>query len=240
MRKLTNKKMTGKGRSMKKQVNVQRRSQLEYFGKAAAAIAGMSLLPTLSSGAVNFRKASGVQTLYLADDGRVCIGTTTPADALATTKLTVAGDIKTTSGGKVYSAVWNDIADYFEIDNKVEVEFGKVYVTEESGKTRLSKKRCEKNIIGIASDTYGMSVGKKGKDKKEIPIALAGLVLAHLDKVYSRGTALTCTKDGKLTKMRFCEKLFHPERMVAIFYKPENAKKWNGVNVNNRHWVKIK
>lgn len=233
----TTKKATSvKGRTT---VNTKRRSQLEHFGKAAAVIAGMSILPSLTSGAVSFKKgATGPQALYLNDSGQVCIGTTTAADA--TTKLTVYGDIKTTNAGKVYGAVWNDIADYLETENDVTVEFGKVYVLDKKGKTRVSKKRCEKGIIGIASDTYGMSVGKKGKGKKEIPIALAGIVLAHVDKGYASGTALTSTKNGRLTKARLCEKLFFPERVVATYYKQEKNKKWNGVVVNSRHWVKVK
>jgi hypothetical protein len=219
-------------------VNTQRRSQLEYFGKAAAAIAGMSLLPSLTSGAVNFRKASGTQALYLADSGQVCIGTTTPYDG--TTKLTVAGDIRATASGKVYGAVWNDFADYLEVDNKVEIEFGKVYVRTKKGETRTSLHPCEKGIIGIASDTFGMSVGKKGKGKKEIPIAVAGIVLAYCDREYESGTPLTSGRNGIVTKMYWWELIFKPHCLVATFYKPESQKKWNGVTVNNRHWVKVK
>ncbi len=212
-------------------VNTQRRSQLEYFGKAAAAIAGMSLLPSLTSGAVNFRKTSGVQTLYLADNGSVGINTITPN---ASYKLDVNGWIR---GTRVDGAVWNDIADFLETENEITVEFGKVYVLDNKGKTRLSKKRCEKGAIGIASDTYGMSVGKKGKGKKEIPIALAGIVLAHVDKAYVSGTPLVCTKAGKLTKANCFDRSY---KIIATYYKLEKDKKWNGVVVNGRHWVKVK
>lgn len=219
-------------------INKKRRSQLEHVGKAAAVIAGMSILPSLTSGAVSFKKgATGPQALYLNDLGQVCIGTTTAADA--TTKLTVYGDIKTTNSGKVYGSVWNDIADYLEVDHEIKVEFGKVYVRTKQGETRLSLHPCEKGIIGIASDTYGMSVGKKGKGKKEIPIALAGIVLAHLDREYESGTPLTSGRNGVLTKMYWWELIFKPQALVATFYKKETAKKWNGITVNGRHWVKI-
>jgi hypothetical protein len=157
--------------------------------------------------------------------------------------LTVGGTAGATTGtgtvyaGKVYGAVWNDIADYLEVDHDIKVEFGRVYVRDAKGQTRLSKKRCEKGVIGIASDTYGMSVGKKGKGKKEIPIALAGIVLAYVDKEYISGTPLVCTKEGKLTKAGFFDR---SHNIIAKYYKPEKQKKWNGVVVNGRHWVKIK
>lgn len=326
-------------KTFKKTIDQARRSKLEYFSKAAAAIAGMSLIPTIATSAVSFKKGpSGASTLWLADDGNVGIGTTSPGEKLevsgnvkltnqilsptsvtfdsttttglritnpngyvsltplntswahiytdranfifntpvysvanafssynndlllrrnGTTKIT-AGDTTVTivdtltvngtgtssfagniTAAKVYGAVWNDIADYLETDNEVKVEFGKVYVRTKQGETRQSVKPCEKGIIGIASDTYGMSVGKKGKGKKEIPIALAGIVLAYCDKAYEPGTPLTASRNGKVTKMYWWEKLLFPERIVATYYKPERAKKWNGVVVNGRHWVKI-
>lgn len=311
--------------TLPKKINKDRRAQLEYFGKAAAAIAGMSLIPTLATSAVSFKKgAGGASTLWLGDTGNVGINTSAPGTKLevvgghvdsqirlrAATGVAAPNDSSyiniwasepgvtytgagignniinsstspyfvrqnTARGGsyirlldneirfytanssgallngasldgngyltatRVYGAVWNDIADYFEIEHELEIEFGKVYVRTKTGETRISLRPCEKGILGIASDTYGMSVGKKGKGKKELPIALAGIVLAHCDKEYEPGTPLTATRDGLVTKMYWWEKFLFPERLVATYYKPEAAKKWNGVSVNNRHWVKI-
>lgn len=298
----------------KKNIDQQRRSKLEHFGKAAVAIAGMSLIPTLATSAVSFKKgASGSSTLWLADTGYVGIGTTSPTTNLSVAKAVTATETQMTAvssnaiaiemtyvadnylpgltwyttnnsptlpklgiwgretgtgtylylgtsnsyatgitnhvtidpsgyltAARVYGAVWNDIADYLEVDQDIEVEFGKVYVRTNTGETRLSVRPCEKGIIGIASDTYGMSVGKKGKGKKELPIALAGIVLAHCDREYESGTPLTSGRDGGLTKMYWWELLFKPQSLVATFYKTEPQKKWNGVIVNGRHWVKVK
>jgi hypothetical protein len=220
----------------KRTINKRRRTKLKNIGKAAAAIAGMSLLPSITSGAVNFRKASGTQTLYLMDDGRVCIGTTTPADANLNTKLTVSGDIKTSSGGKIYNAVWNDLAEFRPLKPKEKSVPGKAYVLSSTGAT-LSKKRAQKGCLGICSDSFGFALGGK-EDKTTVAIGISGWVLAYVDKEYPLGTALTCGKDGFLTKMRWYEKMLYPERLLGIVdKKPE---KYNNLKVNGRCWVKIK
>jgi hypothetical protein len=136
---------------------------------------------------------------------------------------------------KVYNAVWNDIADFIELDEEIDIEYGKVYVYE-NGKMRLSKS-CELGIVGIASDTYGYGLGKKDI-KNEIPIAIGGFVLAH-SPIYPSGTPLTSSMSGRLSKMKMLDKLFHPERMVATFFREEKKEEWNGVKVNGRHWVKV-
>ena len=138
----------------------------------------------------------------------------------------------------VYNANWNDIADFLEVEPEVQIEFGKTYVYN-SGKHRKAEKYCEVGILGIASDTFGFGVGKKEDSVNQLPLAIAGIVLAHVDKVYDSGTPLTCTGGGSLTKMNFWSRVFYPERMVAIFYRQELKGTWNGVIVNNRDWVKI-
>ena len=91
--------------------------------------------------------------------------------------------------------------------------------------------------VGIASDTYGFGMGVK---PNSIPISVAGIVLAHVDKVYPTGTPLTCTKDGILTEMQYSDKVRYPERMVGKFHKEETDPLWNGtVHVDGRHWVKV-
>ena len=83
-----------------------------------------------------------------------------------------------------------------------------------------------------------MSVGKL-KGIKQVPIAIAGFVLAFVDKKYAPGVPLTCTADGVLTKMLATEKKAYPERIVATFDRPETAETWNGVQVRGRCWVKV-
>lgn len=150
------------------------------------------------------------------------------------TTVTATGNI---SGGKVYGAVWNDIADFLEVPDDTIIEFGKVY-TRSKDKVEQTTKVNQK-AIGIASDTFGLSIGKKGKGK-EIPIALGGWVLAYVDKVYDFGTELVATKNGGLTKASLITSMFRSNRVVAIFDRKEEMKEWNGVEVKGRHWVKVK
>ena len=81
-------------------------------------------------------------------------------------------------------------------------------------------------------------------DLKQIPIAVAGFALAYVDKEYECGTALVATKEGKLTKANRRTRLFHPERIVATFYKTEIQDFWGSsthkVAVNGRSWVKVR
>ena len=102
---------------------------------------------------------------------------------------------------------------------------------------RLCDSRCQKGIAGIASDTYGQGVGM---GPGRIPIAIAGWVLAYVDKQYLPGTPLTNDDTGCLTKMSFMEKLKYPERIVATYHKKEVKTHIENVAVKGRHWVKVK
>jgi len=138
----------------------------------------------------------------------------------------------------VYNAVWNDIADFIEVD--CSIEYGYVYIMDENYKVRKSRNYMEPGIIGIASDTYGFGLGNKNGKPGLMPISIGGFVLAHIDDIYLSGTPLTCSIDGTLTKIEQDDKINFPERIVATFFKPEYEKTWNGIEVNNRHWVKVK
>jgi len=158
-------------------------------------------------------------------------GGTAPATNAAT-KLNYSGEFY---ANKVYNAYWNDIADFVTVEDDTEIEFGKAYTFD--GKHRKTNKYAEASI-GIASDTYGFGVGSNS-EVKQIPIAIGGFVLAYVDNIYKFGTPLVATRNGKLTKADLFTKLLFPERIVATFYKEENKKMFNTVEVKNRHWVKI-
>jgi len=151
------------------------------------------------------------------------------------TTITVNGNL---TADKVYNAVYNDIADYFELNTEMEIEFGKAYIYDK-GTVRKSRKYCEIGILGIASDTYGFGIGNK-EGKPQIPISVAGYVLAHVDNEYPSGTPLTCMEDGKLTKIKLDDIIKYPERIVGTYIKNEHHLEWHGIKVNNRHWIKIK
>jgi hypothetical protein len=139
---------------------------------------------------------------------------------------------------KVWNSVWNDIADFQDLGDKL--RYGKCYY-DSPNEARICTERCQKGVIGVASDTFGYALGV-GSNK--VPIAISGWVLAYVDKEYERGTALTNDKLGNLTEMTLKEKQTYPERIVAIYKKKELLVEWGSedstIMVNGRHWVKVK
>lgn len=99
-------------------------------------------------------------------------------------------------------------------------------------------------VIGLASDTFGLSVGSDERKKKQVPIAIGGWVLAYVDKEYPTGTPLTNDAYGFLTEMTLEEKRNFPERLIATYKKLETNPKFGPegkeIAVNGRHWVKVK
>ena len=151
----------------------------------------------------------------------------------------VGASTKTISGfGKVYNAVWNDIADFIEVEENTPIEYGRVYIKNGKGHN-LANAYAQKGIVGIASDTFGFGVGQKPEGVPTVPIAIGGFVLAYTAE-YESGTPLTSGKDGVLVKANIFTRLFHPERVVATYYKPETEDTWHGLKVDGRHWVKVK
>lgn len=140
---------------------------------------------------------------------------------------------------RIYNAIYNDIVDFHDLND--ELLSGKCYYDTPNG-AKICNRRCKKGIIGMASDTYGFALGSPHKSK--VPIAIGGWVLAFVDKKYETGTVLTNDKKGNLTKMKWWEKLFHPERIAGIYHKKEENEFWgpkeNNIKVNGRHWIKVK
>ena len=152
--------------------------------------------------------------------------------------LQVNGTLHATNG--VWNALWNDIADFQLLND--ELVFGKCYADTKDG-AKICTTRCQMSAIGIATDTFGMSVGSRA-NPIEVPIGIAGWVLAHVDQEYECGTVLTNDANGNLTKMTREEKMEYPERILAIYKRKEMDEQWGDnarkVAVNGRHWVKIK
>ena len=136
----------------------------------------------------------------------------------------------------VHNAVWNDLADCIEVPEDTNLEFGYCYSW--SGDKVEKSSRKSRNCIGIHSNTAGLFMGEK--PVKTIQAAVAGFVLAHMDRAYPEGTPLTWGDDGKLVKCGVVKRILHPERVIATFYKEETQETWHGVKVYNRHWVKVR
>ena len=175
-------------------------------------------------------------------------GTSIPAASSitdGTASLNVAGGILAVDGIKsatgVYNAVWNDLADCIPVDDECKVEPGYCYCFD-GEKYYKATKYLDEGIVGIDSDTYGMNMGHK-PGLNQMDVAVAGFVLAYVDKEYKPGTPLTCTENGYLTEIKKEDKIEYPERIVATYWKNEPADEWGSdsrkVKVNGRKWVKV-
>lgn len=153
--------------------------------------------------------------------------------------IVASGGIK---GNKVYNAVWNDLADCIPVDDGCTLEPGRCYVFDGERYTKSSR-YLDDGIIGIHSDTYGMHMGSK-EGVKQMDVAVAGFVLAYVDKVYRPGTPLTCGPGGALTEILKQDKIEWPEKVVAVFWKDEPDVEWGDadskVKVDGRKWVKVR
>ena len=177
------------------------------------------------------------QTISAAGD--VTSGSTSGALTVSTGGIYAKSGIKSDTG--VYNAIWNDLADCIPVDDKCKVEPGYCYCFD-GEKYYKSTKYLDEGIVGIDSDTYGMNMGRK-PDLNQMDVAVAGFVLAYVDKEYKPGTPLTCTEDGYLTEIKREDKIEYPERIVATYWKSEPADEWGSnsrkVKVNGRKWVKV-
>ncbi len=152
-----------------------------------------------------------------------------------TTNSNITSDA-TITGNKVVGLVWNDLVDFVDVPDNFFIQYGKAYVFKDD-EFETSSSYNQKGLFGIASDTFGMSMGQRCNS--QMPIAVAGYVLAYCDKIYESGTPLTCTENGYLTEMSLNDKRDYPERLLGTFWKVEKAEKWNGIRVDNRSWVKL-
>ena len=139
---------------------------------------------------------------------------------------------KIITASKVRNAVWNDIADALTVESDIELIPGKAYAYD-GNNFRLTNSLGDSQYVGIHSDTAGYVLGADD-NSKQLLVAIAGFVLAYVDKEYESGTLLTCTKDGFLTEVK------NNERPVVSFFKKEEEEVYkNIINVNGRSWVKI-
>jgi hypothetical protein len=143
------------------------------------------------------------------------------------------------SSPKVYNAVYNDIADFLEVEDSAVVEFGYAYAYDgkDHRKTSTYGDPC---ALGIASDTFGFGVGQKPEGTPQLPLAIGGFVLAYTRESYPPGTPLTSDKDGYLAAADTDLRVSHPERILATFYKEETGETWHDIMVAGRHWVKVR
>lgn len=99
-------------------------------------------------------------------------------------KMTIGGDLHSkgtiSAEGKVYNAVWNDYAEFFERGEETEV--GDIIALDLFSEEERYVKASKENptIVGVHSDTYGYILGGKDSIKESeethIPVGLVGRV----------------------------------------------------------------
>ena len=95
-------------------------------------------------------------------------------------------------------------------------------------------------VLGIYSDTYGMSVGSSAYGtNNSVPVAVAGFALAYVDKEYKPGTPLTVKSKGLLTKAGLFRRIFNKKSIVGYFDRKETNDLYVSTHVNGRSWIKV-
>lgn len=134
-------------------------------------------------------------------------------------------------------AAYNDYAEARETGHRIQP--GRVVV--ENGDDTLSMANGRLLLGGnIVSDTYGMLIGET--DKAKTPIALCGRVLAYphedIEEFYP-GAPVCTGPGGTVSVMTKNEVLRYPECIIGYVSAIPTYEEWNGVNVNNRIWIKV-
>jgi hypothetical protein len=123
--------------------------------------------------------------------------------------------------GRVYNAVYNDLAECWERDHEYEgVEYGTVMVQTNHG-IRPSARRAEKGTVGVVSNTYGFILGAEGYNDKDLnssaklPIAISGRVSVRLFGDAKIGDLLVSYRSGFAVKATWFEKVFKNDRILG-------------------------
>lgn len=111
-------------------------------------------------------------------------------DSTITGNITVSGTLTAT---KVYNAVWNDYAEWYEREDLDEYfEAGDIVTWHETGVTKTTK-MMDNLVVGVYSDTYGHIIGGEALDDMEeninkfIPVGVSGRVSVKVIGTVNRG-----------------------------------------------------
>lgn len=123
--------------------------------------------------------------------------------------------------GRVYNAVYNDLAECWEVATEHNLVYKKVAVQTRDG-IRLARKRAEKGTVGIVSNSYGFILGSEGYNEqdttntKKLPIAISGRVEALYQGSLTIGDEVVSSKNGNVIKANFFEKIFLRDRIIGV------------------------
>lgn len=84
------------------------------------------------------------------------------------------------SAARVFNAVYNDYAEFYEKEEEIEVG-DVVEINSETGKCRRAQEQCSRTVVGVCSNTYGHILGGDQMSiaqnlMRYVPIGLAGRV----------------------------------------------------------------
>lgn len=141
--------------------------------------------------------------------------------------------------GKVYGAVWNDLAEYRRSDIK---EPGRVICENGDGTLSLSYTRLQPGAK-IISDTFGLSIGET--EQSTVPVAIAGRVLAHTYEdwwTFEPGEPVCSGPNGTISKMSRREVRKYPDRIIGTVSELPTYEYWGEykIPINERIWINIK
>lgn len=151
----------------------------------------------------------------------------------------------------IWSAVWNDFAEYRTSN---ESEPGRVIIPQANGVAIRSTERLQAGAR-IISDTYGHSIGYC--NEAQTPVGVSGRVLAYpyQDPAnYKVGDAVCAAPNGTVDVMSREEIMMYPDRIIGIINEIPKYDKWHrtvncgddkqpktfDIEVKGRIWIDIK
>lgn len=126
-------------------------------------------------------------------------------------------NIRFTSGGAVYGAVWNDYAEFRQLkeEKENEIPYGRVVIENNDDTLSLSTERLMPGG-NICSDTFGFAIGET--EDAKMPIAVSGRVLVYTNEdrySYKAGDAVCTGPNGTVSKMTREEIKEWPDRIIG-------------------------
>jgi hypothetical protein len=138
-------------------------------------------------------------------------------------KMTIGGDLHTlgtiTAKGKVYNAVWNDYAEFFEKGEETEV--GDIIALDLSSDEERYVKASKENptVVGVHSDTYGHILGGEGTleecQKTHIPVGLVGRVKTKIVGKIKKGEHVVLSDIQGVGKA-YCSDINNPLDIIGV------------------------
>lgn len=166
------------------------------------------------------------------------VGGTLTGD-LVGVNATFSGDV---TANQVFGAVWNDYAEYRELNGTAQP--GRCVVENGADILMWSQDRLMPCAY-IISDTFGFAIGKT--ETANVPVAVAGRVLAYTDEPreqFKLGDVVCSGRFGTVSKMTRKEIMMYPERIIGTVACVPNYDSWGiddkQVQIDNRIWIKLK